>query len=88
MPKNLLTEREVAALFALYHAASGSIHSHIPQQAILARFRKDYRGYVADGLADLVRHPEKYAMKHPTRGEMTYQITMAGVNKLQELRLL
>jgi len=84
----LLTEREVAALFALHHATRGSTSAHLPEHAILVRFRSDYRGYVADALEELARHTEKYVVKHPTRTEMTYQITEAGIRKLQELRLL
>jgi hypothetical protein len=88
LPSALLTEREVAALVALYDAARGSLSAHVPSEAILSRFRKDFRGYVAEGLDDLAKHPERYVIKHPTRGAMTYQISITGVRKLQELRLI
>ena len=88
MPHGLLTEREVAALFALYNATGGGFHAHVPEEAVVSRFRKDFRGYVSEGLDDLARHPEGYVMKHPTRVGMTYQITNSGIEKLKQLRLL
>jgi len=39
-------------------------------------------------LKDLCKHPERYAVKHPTRGGMTYHITLEGINKLKELGLV
>lgn len=88
MPRNLLTEREVAALFSLYYASGRSIHAHIPKQYVVSGFRKDFRGYVADALEDLARHPEGYVIKHPTRNNMTYQISEIGIAKLRELKLI
>ena len=75
-------------MLALSHATGRGGQVHVPAEAVLARFRKDYRGYASEGLDRLVRRPERYVLKHPTSGGMTYEITTAGMKTLRELRLL
>jgi len=82
--KKPLSEQEIATLYALYKAANESIHAHVPEHAVLARFRKDLRGFAREALADLTRRPETYVIKHPTKGGMTYQITLEGIKILKE----
>jgi len=84
--KKHLTNLGIATLLALFDAINGSIPAHVPKQAVQARFRRDVRGFVSKELKRLVRRG--YAVKHPTRGEMTYGITEMGIKKLREMNLI
>jgi len=86
MREKPLTAPEIATLVALFYATNGSIHAHVPKQVVQARFRRDLRGFVSKELKRLVR--KGYAVKHPTRGEMTYGITEMGIKKLREMNLI
>jgi DNA-binding PadR family transcriptional regulator len=33
-------------------------------------------------------HSKGYVIKHPTGGEVTYQITRLGIEKLEEMRIV
>ena len=88
MPAKPLTNGEIATLYALYLATDGSTKAHPPEQAIKAKIRKEFKNMLKGFLKDLCKHPERYAVKHPTRGDMTYQITLEGINKLKELGLV
>ena len=85
MSKKPLTGPEIATLVALFYATNGSIHAHVPKQAVQAHFRRDLRGVVPKELKRLMR--KGYAFKHPTRGGMTYGITERGIKKLREMNL-
>ena len=86
MSRKPLTALEIATLVDLFYASNGSIHAHVPRQAVQARFRKDLRGFVPKELKKLVRRG--YAFKHPTRGQMTYGITTEGIKKLRQMNLI
>ena len=78
-----LTEDQKAVLIEINILSGGSLKAHFPKQAILRHFRKDFRGYAAEALKELVR--KGLVMKHPTRGEMTYSLTPVGLQVLREL---
>jgi len=88
MSEKPLTQEQIAVLLALYEATKGSIHAHVPKRAVQAHFRKDLRGFAGEALDELIRHPSRYAIKHPTKGEMTYSITLEGIKKLKEMKLI
>jgi len=86
MVRKPLTELEIATLVALFYATNGSIHSYVPKQAVQARFRKDLRGFVPKELKKLVRRG--YAFKNPRGRQMTYGITIEGINELRKINLI
>lgn len=65
-------------LYALVSATKGSLGAHVPAPAILCKFRKDRRGSAKREL----RKIEKLglAIRHPTRGEMTWRLTKDGLS--------
>ena len=83
-----LREDEIAVLYAAWEAAHGSIKAHPPAQAIRNKLTRPYRKIFQESLNSLRRRPERYIVKHPTRGEMTYQVTRNGRDKLLELGLI
>jgi hypothetical protein len=60
---------------------------HVPEEAILSRFRKDFRGEARKALKRLAKHPQRYILRHPGR-KMTYHLTKTGKNKLKELGII
>ena len=81
-----LTELETATLVALFYATGGSIHSHVPKQAVQARFRRHLRGFVPKELKKLVRRG--YALRNPRGRQTTYKITVEGISKLRQMKLI
>ncbi|MBI5254079.1 MAG: hypothetical protein HY930_06790 [Euryarchaeota archaeon] len=77
-----LTQVEIATLIALFSATKGSVHSHVPIEAITARVRKDQRGIIKKTVKRLVRRG--LAIEHPTGGGMTYHISTEGINIARE----
>jgi len=86
MSKERLSEQEVALLAAIFQETGYSTHKHVPEHAILQHFRRDIRGLMKKPLRRL--HSKGYVSKHPTGGEMTYQITRLGIERLKELRII
>ena len=66
-----------AAVMALYDACGDSTNSHVPEEAVARRVRKDQRGDIKNALKYLVK--DGHAQKHPTGGSMTYNITQKGL---------
>jgi hypothetical protein len=66
------------ALLALVSATNGSPRAHVPTPAILCKFKKDRRGSMKKELLKIARLG--LAIKHPTRGNVTWQLTRAGVS--------
>ena len=85
MSEKPLTQDQIAVLVELKIKARGSLKAHVPKHAILAHFRKDFRGYAGEALEQLVRLG--CVVKHPTRGEMIYSLTLEGIRRLKELGL-
>lgn len=85
MPSENLTEDQKAVLIELHLLSGGSLKAHFPKQVILRHFRRDFRGYAAEALKELVR--KELVVKHPTRGEMTYSLTPVAIKILRELGL-
>ena len=78
-----LTPVQEAVITAIYDACHGSLSAHVPEHAILARFRRDLRGEARKALEKL--RPRGYYMRHPTGGEMTYNLTTIGKRIAEEL---
>ena len=74
---NQLTQLQVATLKALADACNYSLSSHPPEQAILRKFPKNLRGDAKDCLKWL--HRKGLCAKHPTHGQITYQLTQEGL---------
>lgn len=81
-----LTELETATLVALFYATDGSIHARVPKQAVQSRFRRDLRGFVPKELKKLVRRG--YALRNPSGRQMTFKITVVGISKLRQMKLI
>ncbi len=82
-----LTNEEIAVLVALWEACGGSIHAHVPEQAVLSHFPSHFRGLARRTLRKLVRRPERYILRHKNR-ETSYSITVIGIKKLKELGII
>ena len=48
-----LTQIQTNALLALAKATDYSLGAHVPKQAVLCRFKKDYRGYADKALKQI-----------------------------------
>jgi len=83
MHRRLLSETELAVLLALYDAARGNVDVRVSLEEIAGRFRKDYRGYVAEVLSGLARHG--HVQEYRTADGVTYRIAGVGVRKVREL---
>lgn len=71
-----------AVLIAIADACDYSLHKHVPEGLILKKFQTHLRGDVKNIIKKLCRTP--YIHKHPTRGNMTYNITRDGLLKAQQ----
>lgn len=78
-----LTPVQEAVITAIYDACHGSLSAHVPEHAILARFRRDRWGEARKALDKL--RPRGYYTRHPTRGEITYRLTAMGKRIAEEL---
>ncbi|GEM_PF-586687 len=74
---------EAAVMISMCKAAKMSNSAHVPEQAFARRFpgRGDK---VRKALRDLIR--EGLVRKHPTRNEMTFELTKDGVAFCRELQ--
>ncbi|MCD6209678.1 hypothetical protein DRN80_06405 [Methanosarcinales archaeon] len=72
----MLNEIEIAVLISICHKTKMSKKVHIPKQYFLNRFKGRKRVYAEKALLSLIK--KGYVIKHPTRGEMTYQLTDFG----------
>jgi len=72
----MLNEIEIAVLMSICHKTGISKKAHIPKQYFLKRFKGRERRYAEKALLNLIRRG--YVSEHPTRGEMTYQLTDLG----------
>jgi len=82
-----LTEEEKAALVAVYDACGGDIHAHQPIQRIRGKFIKELRPHAKRIVEKLATRPERLIQKHTNR-EKTYSITLAGIQKLEDLGMI
>ncbi len=74
---------DTAVLVALAQACNGSLAAHPPIHAIQSRFPKHLRGEVPRSLDRLRR--QQYCQKHPTRGEVTWQLTREGLRLAEDI---
>jgi hypothetical protein len=70
------------ALTAVARATNYSLHAHVPQQAILAKFRNSGRERLKRKLRKLAH--AGFIVLHPTAGETTWQLTRLGLKSLRE----
>lgn len=71
-----------AVLIAVAEACNYSTNKHVPEGAILRKFKSHLRGDTKKILKKLVKTP--YIVKHPTGRNDTFNITQNGINKAQE----
>ena len=77
-----LSVEEMAALQALGYACNYSLSSHVPIQAIRAKFKINVRRGVKKYLNKI--RAKGLCQKHPTGGDTTWELTREGLNILRE----
>lgn len=70
-----LTELEMAVLTSICSATNGSKSAHVPAQHFMRKFNNQMK-MAKRALHNLVSLG--YVTKHPTSGEMTYELTNNG----------
>jgi Mn-dependent DtxR family transcriptional regulator len=73
---------EAAVLVSICKATRMSKSSHVPERAFARRFPNEGR-LVKKALRELIR--EGYVKMHPTRGEMTFELTAEGLAFCREV---
>jgi Mn-dependent DtxR family transcriptional regulator len=73
---------EAAVLVSICKATKMSKSSHVPERAFARKFPNEGR-LVKKALRELIR--EGYVTMHPTRGEMTYELTREGLAFCREM---
>lgn len=71
-----LSSTGMKVLSALISATNGSVKAHVPAPAVLCKFKKDKRGLMKKELLKIAKLG--LATKHPTKGEVTWQLTRHG----------
>ena len=74
----------MVTLVALAEANNYSANAHSAEGAILRGTASHLQGDMKKTLKKLAK--EGYAKKHPTQGNMTYNITQQGIEKIFSLR--
>lgn len=67
---------------AIYQEIGFSTNAHVPLTSIQRHFPKNLRGFCRKALKELARMG--LVRKHPTRGSMTYSLTLEGISKIRE----
>jgi len=75
---------EAAVLVSICKATKMSKSSHVPERAFARRFPNEGR-LVKKALRGLIR--DGYVRMHPTRGEMTYELTGDGLAFCREMAI-
>jgi hypothetical protein len=70
-------EVELLVLSAVASVTDLNLKAHVPLQAILCKFKREHRGFVKKAMKRLAK--TGYISSHPTRGELTWQLTRMGV---------
>lgn len=78
-----LKPSEIATLKALMSVTDGDLAAHVPLQAIQSKFKKHMRHIPKKALKILCRLG--FAIPHPTKGGMTYNITREGKDHLETI---
>lgn len=78
-----LTQFQIATLRALAEACNFSVNAHPPEEAILRRFRRHLWGDARGALDQLRRIG--LCQRHPTGGNTTWNITIAGLTMAQQV---
>lgn len=78
-----LDNLEIATIVAIYDEVGLSSNAHIPLTAIQRHFSRDTRGFCKDALKELIKMG--LVNKHPTRGSMTYSLTMEGIIEVKKI---
>jgi predicted transcriptional regulator len=73
---------EAAVLISICKATKTSKSAHVPEKSFARRIHDGGR-LIKKALRELVR--EGYLRMHPTRGEMTYELTNEGLAFCREL---
>ncbi|MGD0952619.1 MAG: hypothetical protein ABR985_09530 [Methanotrichaceae archaeon] len=75
---------EATVLVSICKATKMSKSSHVPERAFARRFPNQGR-LIKKALRELIR--DGYVRMHPTRGEMTYELTRDGLAFCREMAL-
>jgi hypothetical protein len=78
-------ESEKRALCVLAKVSSRSLKAHVSKHVFFRGYSTKDRGQARKALMRIVQLG--LAMKHPTRGEMTYQLTKRGLTLVSNLEL-
>lgn len=78
-----LSDIDVAVLRAVADACNYSLSAHVPEPAILKRCDKSVIKDIGKSLKKL--HSKGLVIRHPTRGNMTYQLSQDGLMLAQML---
>jgi Mn-dependent DtxR family transcriptional regulator len=73
---------EAAVLISICKATKTSKSAHVPERSFARRIPNEGR-LVKKALRELIR--EGYVSMHPTRGEMTYELTNEGLAFCREM---
>lgn len=82
--RSVLSEEEIAALYACWEASKGAINAILPDAFLRNKFADEYRQFYKKLLQKLARHPERYITRHGGK-KNTYSITKTGIRLLREL---
>ena len=80
---NELTELETAVLVSICKATDGSKSAHVPKQYFMKKFQNQST-LAKRALHNLIS--SGYVIKHPTGGEMTYELTQRGFEVCKAIR--
>lgn len=80
-----LSPMEQATLKALAEACCWSLHAHVPREAVTGKFAGHLRGDVKKCLKKL--RAKKLCIEHPTGRNVTWQLTVTGLNEAKIYRL-
>ena len=81
----MVSEYERLVLVSICKAVNISKSGHVPKQYFMKKFQNDKRTKKEAEKAFRSLIARGYIVLHPTRGEMTYHLTDAGLNVCREI---
>lgn len=81
----MVSEYERLVLASFCRAVNISKSGHIPKQYFMKKFQNDKREKKKAEKAFRALIARGYIVPHPTRGEMTYHLTSAGLDICREM---
>lgn len=81
----MISEYERLVLASICKAVNISKSGHVPRQYFMKKFQNDKREKKEAEKAFRALIARGYVSPHPTRGEMTYHLTAAGLDVCREI---